>query len=172
MPDTNSSKLSQALSFDHLPADKRVGDEPLTLTATASSKLTVSYVSSNTDVAAIAGDVMTFVGAGTSDVTASQEGNFLYHPASDVVQTIIIGASAINENTVGTAQIFPNPAKGSFFLKRESHTPATLIILNAAGQPVTSKALVSDNESVDISDLLKGVYVLKLDDIVYKIIIE
>src|SRR4030042_2462500 len=41
MTDTSSSKLSQILTFDPLPADKRVGDEPYALTATASSKLTV-----------------------------------------------------------------------------------------------------------------------------------
>ena len=173
MPDTSSSKLSQILTFDPLPADKRVGDEPYALTATASSKLTVTYMSSNTDVATISGNSMTFIGSGTTEITASQEGNFLYHAASDAVQTLTVGEpSAIDKDAGATMYIFPNPAKDHISIKRESSLPVNLVILNSTGQPVISRTLVSNNESIDISSLSKGIYVLKLDGKIIKIVVE
>jgi len=58
------------------------------LTATASSGLTVSYVSSNTNVATIAGDVVTIVGVGTTMITASQAGDSVYDAAPSVKPNI------------------------------------------------------------------------------------
>jgi len=172
MPEDMSFKISQTLSFGPLPADIRIGNEPITLTATASSKLPVSYVSSNTGVATINGDIVTLAGTGTTNITASQEGNFIYRAAADVVQSLTVGASAMDENALTATQVFPNPVKDRIFIKRGSHEPVTLDIVNANGKLVISKVLVSDNESIDLSGLPKGVYVLQLDNGLYKIIIE
>ncbi len=61
------------------------------MTATASSGLTVTYTSSNTDVATVSGSTITIVGAGTSTITASQAGNDDYNAASDVEQVLTVG---------------------------------------------------------------------------------
>lgn len=80
----------QTITFDALPV-KHVGDDPFELTATASSGLTVSYVSSNTAVATVSGTTVTILTAGSTVITASQEGNTYYNAATPVDQTLTVG---------------------------------------------------------------------------------
>jgi hypothetical protein len=86
---TSASKLNQTIDFDPL-ADVTYGDAPFELTATASSSLPVSYISSNTDVATISGSTVTIVGVGSTDITATQEGDIDYNPATPVIQTLTV----------------------------------------------------------------------------------
>src|SRR6185369_10211931 len=62
----------------------------LTLVATTSSGLPVSYTSSNTSVATVSGNVVTFVGGGIAIITASQAGNVNYNPAIEVSRVLIV----------------------------------------------------------------------------------
>ncbi|MBN2487074.1 MAG: FG-GAP repeat protein, partial [Bacteroidales bacterium] len=87
-------KLNQTISFDTL-TNVTYGDNTFNLTATASSGLTVSYTSSNTNVATISGNTVTVIGAGTTSITASQEGNNNYYAASDVVQTLTVDKATL-----------------------------------------------------------------------------
>ncbi|MCA6408415.1 MAG: VCBS repeat-containing protein, partial [Cytophagales bacterium] len=70
----NNPVFPQTITFPAL-SNKTFGDAPFTLSATASSSLTVSYASSNTSVATVSGNTVTIVGAGTTTITASQAGN-------------------------------------------------------------------------------------------------
>ncbi len=85
------TKANQTITFGALPA-KTTADAPFALTATASSGLTVSYVSSNPAVATVSGDTVTIVGAGTTDITASQAGDSNYNAAAAVIQTLTLTA--------------------------------------------------------------------------------
>jgi len=69
---------------------------PFSLSATASSGLALSYASSNTSVATVSGSTVTIVGAGTTDITASQAGNANYTAASDVVQTLTVNPTILS----------------------------------------------------------------------------
>jgi uncharacterized protein (DUF2141 family) len=80
---------SQSISFPALPA-MTYGAPPLSLTATATSGLVVSYTSSNPAVATVSGTTVTIVGAGTTTITASQGGNTNYTPAASVSQTLTV----------------------------------------------------------------------------------
>ena len=82
-------KNNQTITFNAL-AQKTFGDAPFTLSATASSGLPVTYVSSNTAVATISGNTVTIVGSGTATITASQAGNGSYNAAADVAQTFTV----------------------------------------------------------------------------------
>src|SRR5690606_18776883 len=55
-----------------------------------SSGLQVSYVSSNPSVATISGNTVTIVGAGTTTISASQNGDDTYNPAPDVNQDLLV----------------------------------------------------------------------------------
>ena len=81
--------LPQSITFNAL-ATKTYGDADFNLAATSSSGLSVTYASSNTDVATVTGNTITIVGAGTADITASQAGNTTYETASNVVQTLTV----------------------------------------------------------------------------------
>lgn len=79
----------QTITFDAL-ANKFTTDVPFELTATASSGLPVSYMSSDPLVATVSGSTLTIVGEGTTLITASQAGDSNYGPAADVSQTQIV----------------------------------------------------------------------------------
>jgi hypothetical protein len=83
------AKAGQTITFAALPA-RTVADAPFTLTATAPSGLPVSYTSSHPDVATIAGDQVTIVGAGTTTITAIQNGGTNHLPADAVPQVLTV----------------------------------------------------------------------------------
>ena len=77
---------------------------PLTLQATASSGLPVSFSSDSTNIS-IAGNVMTILGAGTASITASQPGNSNWSGAAPVTNTLVI--AKVN-NTIEAFRSIPN----------------------------------------------------------------
>jgi len=106
---TAGSKTDQTISFATL-ADKTFGDASFDLTATASSGLSVSYVSSNPAVATISGSTVTITGVGTTMITASQSGNITFNAAVAVSRTLTVNKkdqtisfSEIADKTVGDA---------------------------------------------------------------------
>lgn len=81
---------SQTISFSN-PGAQSYGT-PLTLAATASSGLPVSY--SVTGPATVNGSTLTFTGTGSVTVKATQAGNSSYSAASPVSQTFTVNAEA------------------------------------------------------------------------------
>jgi hypothetical protein len=81
----NITKANQTITFSGGAWQTKTStDDPFTLTATASSGLTVSFASSDTGVATISGSTVTIVGEGTTTITASQSGDGNYNAASPV----------------------------------------------------------------------------------------
>ncbi|MBA3697762.1 MAG: hypothetical protein H0W78_02695 [Planctomycetes bacterium] len=100
---------AQTITFAPLPA-KTYGDAAFTLTASATSGLLVSFSSSDTSVATVSGTTVTIVGAGTTNITAAQDGNATWEPAAPVVQPLavakapqIITFAALTARTIGDA---------------------------------------------------------------------
>jgi len=99
----------QTISFNTLAA-RDVNSAPFALNATASSGLPVSYISSNTDVAVVNGNIVTIVGTGSAVITASQSGDVNYFPAS-ASQTLWVaccdgGAVVVwGDNTYGQSDV-------------------------------------------------------------------
>jgi hypothetical protein len=83
------NKLTQTITFDPI-SDKVYGDLPFTVSATASSGLTVTF-----DIvsgpATIAGNTITLTGPGTVTVRAVQEGNNEYLAASATNSFVVSG---------------------------------------------------------------------------------
>ena len=88
------NQATQTITFAALP-NKLLTDIPFTLTATASSGLTVTYTSSNTAVATVTGNTVTIVGLGSTVITASQSGNANYAAATSVNQTQVVSAPGL-----------------------------------------------------------------------------
>jgi hypothetical protein len=81
------NKASHTISFAALD-DMKFGDPDFTLTATASSGLTVSFgVSGDCD---ISGNTLSLTGAGSCTVTASQPGDLNFNAATSVPRTFSI----------------------------------------------------------------------------------
>ncbi|MFZ4399843.1 MAG: endonuclease [Bacteroidales bacterium] len=85
---------SQTINFGTL-SDKTYGDNNFSLTATASSGLPVNYIISDTSVAKISGNIVSILGVGSTIITASQNGNSLYYPATNISQTLTVNKKTI-----------------------------------------------------------------------------
>jgi len=93
------AKANQTITFNTLPAKNDV-DGSFTLGATASSGLTVSYSSSNTNVVSIIGNTATIVGAGTATITASQGGDNNYLAATNSTQNQLVVSTALANQSI------------------------------------------------------------------------
>ncbi|MDO8691321.1 MAG: MBG domain-containing protein [Dehalococcoidia bacterium] len=109
------NKLNQTITFGTLSA-KTYGDPPFSVSATASSGLTVNFTVGVTDQCTSGGtngSTITITGAGSCTVTAHQGGNGNYNPASDVPQTFSIGKAtltvAADNQTIQQGDPDPSP---------------------------------------------------------------
>ncbi|CAD5252318.1 MULTISPECIES: MBG domain-containing protein [unclassified Imperialibacter] len=103
-------KPSQTLTFDPLP-EKAFGDGVLELVAIGgASGNPVAFSSGNTEVATVEGNLLTIAGAGTTTITAYQEGGDNYKDASVERQLIVNKASQSVEFAELTQKIFGDEA--------------------------------------------------------------
>lgn len=77
-------KANQTISFGALP-NKRFGDPPFTISASASSGLPVAFTASGG--CTLSGSTVTLTGTNGCSIKASQAGNANYNAAADVIQT-------------------------------------------------------------------------------------
>ena len=84
-----TAKLAQTITFAPL-ADRSIGAPPLTLSATASSGLAVSYAiaPASAAICSVSGSVLTLTNTGTCTITASQAGSTIYNAATPVTQNL------------------------------------------------------------------------------------
>jgi len=101
---TNSGLSNQTITFPSIPA-QTIGSGPVTLGATASSGLPVSYNSSSTNIS-LSSNVVTILGAGTATIIATQNGNASWNAATPVSNQLVV-------NTNSLASIIP-VGNGSF----------------------------------------------------------
>ncbi|MGA8362936.1 MAG: beta-propeller fold lactonase family protein, partial [Solirubrobacteraceae bacterium] len=86
------TKGNQTITFNK-PADKSFNEGSTTITATASSGLTVSFESKTTSVCTVSGpsgEKVAFIAAGTCTIKAAQAGNTEWNPATAVEQSFTI----------------------------------------------------------------------------------
>jgi cyclophilin family peptidyl-prolyl cis-trans isomerase len=103
------AQATQTITFTG-PADQPFGSTPLTLNATATSGLPVTFAITQ-GPATLAGNTLTLAGAGTITLTASQPGNTNYAAASDVVRSFVVtGNFASFQLTHFTVEELANPA--------------------------------------------------------------
>ncbi|WHU02967.1 IPT/TIG domain-containing protein [Sphingomonas sp. NIBR02145] len=112
------SQGAQTISFGTL-SNASLDDSPLTLSATASSGLTVSFASTTTSVCTVSGTTLTLHQTGTCSVTASQGGDGNWTAAPDVSRSftvtpanLTINASAATGLQVGASYNQANTASG------------------------------------------------------------
>jgi hypothetical protein len=133
----------------------------LNLTGTATSNLTVSYASSDTNIATIAGSTLTIVKAGTINITASQAGDATYDPATNVVQELVINKanqtitfnalSNLTYSNGGTSALTASSTSGLTITYSSSLTTiatvagSTLTIVKAGSTVITASQAGNDN---------------------------
>ena len=130
------AKADQALtSFVNLPSNLKFGDQPIDLSAVASSGLAVVFASSNENVIRVNGAVATIVGAGTAALTASQPGNTNYNAAPTTLEQAVTVAKG---NQVITFQTVDDKTLGdAAFLLTASSTSSQAIGFSTTSDKVS-----------------------------------
>ncbi|HEV7670787.1 MAG TPA: Ig-like domain-containing protein [Thermoanaerobaculia bacterium] len=106
-------KQNQTIAFTSTPpAMARIGGPTYTVTATATSGLTVTFAidPSAAAVCTIAGSTVSFIGGGTCVINANQAGNGTYNPAPQVQQSFHVNfppqlPNAVTYTTPGNTQL-------------------------------------------------------------------
>jgi len=124
---------AQSITFAN-PGTQTVGT-PLTLSATASSGLTVAFASTTTSVCTVSGTTATFVSVGTCTIQATQPGNATYAAATPVSQSFTVNAAAKTAQTI----TFANPG---------TQTVGTPLTLSATASSGLTVAFASTTTSV------------------------
>ncbi|MCE7951009.1 MAG: Ig-like domain repeat protein [Xanthomonadales bacterium PRO7] len=126
------SRNDQTITFTSpAPATAKNGGATYTVSATASSGLTVTFSSATPGVCTVATNVVTFVGAGTCTIDADQAGNAAYNPAPQVQQSFPVAKGDQTINATSTA-----PAFGSATASGTPHT-YTVVATATSGLAVT-----------------------------------
>jgi len=76
-------------------------------------------------------------------------------------------SEVINHDTDTEIALFPNPANDFICLKNLSDDNNQITVYNASGVLVMS-AIVNANDKIDISDLSKGIYIIRVADTAIK----
>lgn len=168
-----SEYTPQSITFNSID-NKTEGDTDFMLNATASSKLPVSYRSSNTSIARIIeGNKVKIMGVGTCDIIASQAGDGEYDTATEVTnsftvspntnkadQTISFTLANTNYNwESGDISLSANASSGLTVLFESSDTAVATIVNNAikvkrTGQTIIS-AIQSGNETYNAAPIIE-----------------
>jgi photosystem II stability/assembly factor-like uncharacterized protein len=85
-------KVNQQITFPNLEY-AIYGQASISLTATASSSLPISFFSSDNSVATVSGNTLIITGSGSANISAIQPGNSFFYPAAEVVRVLSVGKS-------------------------------------------------------------------------------
>jgi hypothetical protein len=98
--------LSQTITFNTIPTQTQGTN--LTLSATASSNLPVTFTSETTTICTVSGNTASLISPGTCRIQASQPGDAEYMPAPQVTQAFTVqGTQTITFNAI------PNQVQGT-----------------------------------------------------------
>ena len=147
------SPASQTLTFTP-PASATFGDAPLTLSASASSGLPVTFTVVS-GPATLAGDSLTLSGSGAVVLRATQPGNVDFNPAAAVERTLVVDPTATAEVALASRTV---PYAGVPVPAVATTTPP--------GLRVTYTYKASASEPVAAAPTVPGVYTVTatLDD--------
>jgi uncharacterized repeat protein (TIGR01451 family) len=163
----NIAKANQTITFGAL-ANKTFGDPDFTVSATASSGLSVSFAASNQ--CTVSGNTVHLTGAGSCTITASQAGDNNYNAATNVPQTFSIAKAATTTTVTSSAN--PSDSGQSVTFTATVAGPA------GTGTPPTGTVQFKDNgnnigaavalngsgvATVNTSTLIPGPHVITAD---------
>jgi uncharacterized beta-barrel protein YwiB (DUF1934 family) len=144
---------SQVITFPALE-NKTIGDAPITMNATSSSGLAVTYTSAD-DKVTMAGNIATMAKAGRTTITASQPGNSEFLPAVPVSQSFCINpakptVSVSGANTESVTLTSSSTVGNQWFLNGTA-------ITGAVGQTLVVTTFGTYTVQVKVDDCLSAI---------------
>ncbi|TNM48303.1 hypothetical protein FHP29_02010 [Nocardioides albidus] len=135
------ARAGQTISFGVLPA-KVYGDPDVTLTATASSGLAVSY--STTGACSVSGSTLSITGAGTCSVTAAQAGDADHLAAPSETRTFSIAKATATVTLGGLSHVYDGTAKQASATTSPADLATVTIGYRQAGSDVVAPTAAGD----------------------------
>ena len=137
---TINGGASQTITFGTL-SNVTYGVAPITLMATASSNLPVSYVLAGP--ATLNGTILTITGAGNVSVTASQPGNANYAAATPVTQSFIVARAPLTVTANNASMSYGQPIPTFTYTVKGFVNGDTGSVLSGAPQESTTATSTS-----------------------------
>jgi hypothetical protein len=135
---TVTNKLDQTINFAPLP-DHLLSDSPITLGATASSGLTVSFAAVGN--CTVSGNSVTLTSTGTCKIVASQPGDATYNPAPTVSRSFTIAPAT---PTVSVNNVPGNAVYGGSFMPTYAYSgDGTTSVTSGTATCTVSNGVVS-----------------------------
>ena len=142
-----------------------LSSSPVTLTAIATSGLPVSYICTDTTIAQVIGNQLNLLTAGTTNVTAYQNGNEDgYYPATPMTKTLTINNVEISSvNAEPQIQVYPNPTLGKVTVS-SSDPIASVTLTDMLGRrkEVKPTAMGDGLYTLDLTAFPQAIYLLTL----------
>jgi len=157
---TPTTLQTQTITFDAL-TPVTYGVSPITLNATTTSPLQVTYtLSPPTGIATLSGNILTIVGAGTLTITASQAGNGTYLPASDVIQNLLVNPKDVTIlNPSASDKLYDGTTTATINGTLDGVISPDVVTLNLSGNfdtpNVGTNKLVTSNSTITNTDAYK-----------------
>lgn len=161
------STITLNLTIHHI--DSSVTQNGLVLTATESgaSYQWVDCANGFTHIAGETGQSFQATANGQYAVEVSANG---CTSMSDCIEIFTVG---IENSSKDKWEIYPNPNKGQFTISGPENGMGKLIILTMQGQSVKTISISGQKTQVDIQELPKGIYLLKIgDELIERIILN
>ncbi|MEA5257268.1 T9SS type A sorting domain-containing protein [Arcicella aquatica] len=155
------SKVAQTINFTQLPSEIYQNIRELSLNATATSNLPVSFkVTSGS--ATILGNNLKLTGStGKIIIESNQAGNDKYEPAPAINQTIeVLLLLATDEELQSKVSLYPNPGHDYLNIKSDKIF-LNYEIINIHGVEIVPTSLLKENK-INLQFLPKGVYFIRL----------
>jgi hypothetical protein len=165
-----SSKLSQTISFANPTVTWTLGDTyklngTYSLPQVSGAATTVTYTSSNTNVATVSGTTVTILSAGSTTITATAAETNTYEGAT-ATMTLVIQNGSVNPPTptesayVKVTEELPNWAGTYLFVDEDNSKAFAAFSANASSYAVN--VTISNNQIAATSDIAK--YALTVTD--------
>jgi hypothetical protein len=156
-----SATAPQSISFV-APTSKLTGAKTVTLNASASSALPISYISSTQSVCTVSGAVVSLLDEGNCTIVASQNGSGLWDPAVSVARTFKVFLSPLSADSgisISAGKPYSNTKNVTIEIKWPEYADAVRLSNDGGfGTAVTQTKKLASSIDWTLDDSVKGVY--------------
>lgn len=151
-----------SIYFVPLPAKPIIKQETNQLSVTTTGQL--QWYLNGTAITDATSNTLIYNGIGEYTVKITDNG------CSTLSDKMIVSITSLEKELV--FNVYPNPASHQLVVNGNQNKPTNLVMTDLNGRIVLQKTLRAGVNEINIKDFTKGVYILKLDTITRKIIIE
>jgi hypothetical protein len=155
------NKADQSITFKPIPEQMSMSDSVPLLEAISSSRLPVSFGSSDTNIIRIVNGKMIITGIGKCTISAYQKGNNNFVAAPLITQPIEVEKTTIAEmQKPNIVEAYPNPTQGKITVSNIEG--ARVEIISISGNVIQTDNSIENERVYDLSNYSSGLYLIKI----------